>query len=159
MSKTKTNVVVTEKDESLNDLKMQFGDLLKTLAMFKTNISVLSQQVKILEKSVNKKIKLLEKEAKKNRNKGNRKPTGFASPSKISKDLCNFMDVKEGTMMARTDVTKYIINYIKENNLQGVNNKKVIQPDKALKSLLKPENNEVSYFTLQKYMNKHFIKK
>ena len=69
------------------------------------------------------------------------------------------MDVKEGTMMARTDVTKYIINYIKENNLQGVNNKKVIQPDKALKSLLKPENNEVSYFTLQKYMNKHFIKK
>ena len=47
MSKTKTNVVVTEKDESLNDLKMQFGDLLKTLAMFKTNISVLSKSKNI----------------------------------------------------------------------------------------------------------------
>ena len=69
------------------------------------------------------------------------------------------MDVKEGTLMARTDVTKYIINYIKTNKLQGVDNKKIIQPDKALKSLLKPnKEDEVNYFTLQKYMNKHFLK-
>ena len=104
------------------------------------------------------KIKVLEKEANKNKNKGNRKPTGFASPTKISTQLCNFMDVKEGTLMARTDVTKYIINYIKENNLQGTDSKKIIQPDKALKSLLKPGKEEINYFTLQKYMNKHFLK-
>ena len=158
MSDKKVNLL-SQQNDSYDELKIQFTELLTTLSMFKTNITALSQHVKVLEKSVNKKMKVLEKEAKKNRNKGNRKPTGFASPTKISTELCNFMDVKEGTLMARTDVTKYIINYIKQHNLQGSDNKKVIQPDKALKSLLKPEAEEVNYFSLQKYMNKHFLKK
>jgi chromatin remodeling complex protein RSC6 len=158
MSKKKTNIQDVEYKKN-DDLKGQFVELLSSISTIKLNITLLSQQVKQLERSVNKKIKVLEKDVKKNKNKGNRKPTGFASPSKISKQLCNFMDVKEGTLMARTDVTKYIINYIKTNKLQGVDNKKIIQPDKALKSLLKPnKEDEVNYFTLQKYMNKHFLK-
>ena len=65
------------------------------------------------------------------------------------------MDKPEGTKMARTEVTKYIIQYIKDNKLpQG----KVIKPDKKLKGLLKVNNNdEVTYFNIQKYMNKHFV--
>ena len=60
--------------------------------------------------------------------------------------------------MARTEVTKYIIQYIKSNKLPDKTNKKIIKPDSALKSLLdlKPED-EVTYFNLQKYMNKHFV--
>ena len=43
------------------------------------------------------------------------------------------MDKPEGTKMARTEVTKYVIQYIKDNNLpQG----KVIKPDKKLEGLL-----------------------
>ena len=96
--------------------------------------------------------------AQKNKNKGNRKASGFAVPTKISKDLCKFMNQPDGTEMARTEVTKYIIQYIKDNNLPDSKNKKVIKPDKRLKSLLKlQKNDEVTYFNLQKYMNKHFI--
>ena len=104
-------------------------------------------------------MKVLEREANKNKNKGNRKPTGFASQGPISKELCEFMNVKKGTEFARTEVTKYIIQYIKDKNLQDVKNKKIINPDKALHSLLQPENEEVTYFNLQKHMNKHFVKK
>ena len=120
---------------------------------------MLSAQVKALEKSVKKQMKQLQREAQKNKNKGNRKASGFAVPSKISNDLCKFMGKPEGSEMARTEVTKYIIQYIKTNNLPDKNNKKVIKPDNALKSLLnlKP-NDEVTYFNLQKYMNKHFVK-
>lgn len=142
-----------------DDVKNDFSDLLKTISTLKTQLSSLGNKVKSLEKSVNKKMKVLEKEAAKNRNKGNRKPSGFATPTKISDDLCKFMNKPNGAGAARTEVTKYIISYIKDNNLQSTTNKKIIQPDKALKSLLKPKKKEeVTFFNLQRYMNKHFLK-
>ena len=40
-----------------------------------------------------------------------------------------------------------------------VNNGRKIKPDKALKSLLNmKKNDDLTYFNLQKYMNKHFVK-
>ena len=121
---------------------------------------MLSNQVRALQKNVNKQMRVLEREAKKNRLKGNRKPSGFAVPSKISNQLCNFMKKPEGSEAARTEVTRYIIQYIKENNLQNPNNKKEINPDKAL-GLLGYKNSSkdtVTYFNIQRYMNKHFEK-
>lgn len=144
------------KDASV--IQVQFQDLLTNLSSFKSQLTMLSNQVKSLEKNVRKEMKKLQKEAQKNKNKGNRKASGFAVPTKISKDLCKFMNQPDGTEMARTEVTKYIIQYIKDNNLPDSTNKKVIKPDKRLKSLLKlQKNDEVTYFNLQKYMNKHFI--
>ena len=122
---------------SSNDvIQTQFADLLSNLSSFKSQLTMLSNQVKSIEKSVRKEMKKLHKEAQKNKNKGNRKASGFAVPTKISKDLCKFMNQPDGTEMARTEVTKYIIQYIKDNNLPDSTNKKVIKPDKRLKSLL-----------------------
>ena len=148
----------TEEKSSAQIIVEQFQTVLNTLSSFKSQISMLANQVKALEKNVRKQIKALEREAKKNKNKGNRKASGFAVPTNISADLCKFMGQPAGAKMARTEVTKYIIQYIKDKNLPDKNNKKVIKPDKALKSLLdlKPED-EVTYFNLQKYMNKHFV--
>ena len=142
-------------DISTDDIKAEFITLLNTLSSFKSQITMISIHVKSLEKKVKKKMKALEKQANKNKNKGNRKASGFAIPTPISNDLCKFMDKPEGTKMARTEVTKYIIQYIKDNKLpQG----KIIKPDKKLKSLLKVNSNEeVTYFNIQKYMNKHFV--
>lgn len=61
--------------------------------------------------------------------------------------------------VARTNVTQYLINYIKKNNLQSEENKKYIKPDEKLNKLLNiREEDEVTYFNIQSYMNKHFIK-
>ena len=145
--------------KDVNPITEQFTSVLNTLSSFKSQISMMAAQVKSLEKTVKKQMKQLEREAQKNKNKGNRKASGFAVPSKISVDLCEFMGKPEGTEMARTEVTKYIIQYIKNNNLPDKDNKKIIKPNNALKSLLnvKPTD-EVTYFNLQKYMNIHFIK-
>ena len=160
MSESQTTAPVSTKTSNdVDAIAEQFSSVLNTLSSFKSQISMLSAQVKSLEKSVRKNMKQLQREAQKNKNKDNRKASGFAVPSKISNDLCKFMGKPEGSEMARTEVTKYIIQYIKSNNLPDKNNKKVIKPDNALKSLLnlKP-NDEVTYFNLQKYMNKHFVK-
>ena len=135
-----------------------FDDISSSIMSLKSEVSGLYAKLKQLEKAVNKEVKTLNKAVSRTKHKGNRKPSGFAKSSKISESLCVFMNKPVGSEVARTEVTKYIINYIKENNLQRPENKKFINPDDHLKSLLEvPEGDELSYFNLQKYMNKHFV--
>jgi len=144
-------------DEYISD---QFGSLLNTLGQFKIQITAMANQMKALEKNVKKEIKQNKKEIIKKQNKGSRKPSGFAAASPISKDLCNFMGKEEGTSIARTEVTKFICSYIKQHSLTDQENNKVIKPDEKLQSLLGAEPDAViTYFNIQRFMNKHFVKK
>jgi len=149
----------SEEDE-VDLLTDQFSGVLQTLATFRTQITSLQQQVRGLEKTVKKEQKVLRKEATKNRQKGNRKPSGFARPTKISDALCVFMGRDKGTEVARTEVTQYIIAYIKDQNLQNSANRKIILPNEPLRDLLGVgDDDEVTYFNIQKYMNQHFHKR
>ena len=70
------------------------------------------------------------------------------------------MGKERGSEVARTEVTQYIIQYIKDNHLVNKDNKKLLEPDEKLKKLLDvKENDEVTYFNIQRLMNKHFITK
>ena len=80
-------------------------------------ITALQQQVRILEKNVTKELNIANKIIEKNKNKAKRKPSGFALKSKISINLANFMGLEPDVMCARTDVTKFLIKYIKDNNI------------------------------------------
>lgn len=137
--------------------EQQFNDVLNELSGFKTQITGLIKQVKLLEKNCNKRMRALEKEANKNKLKGNRKPSGFAVPGKISSELCKFMNKPDGYEAARTEVTKYIIKYIQEKNLQNPENKREILPDNELKQLLNNKKEPVTYFSIQRLMNPHFV--
>lgn len=145
-------------ENSDNKIFEQFNNIIETMTALKSQISLIQTQTKILEKSIKKQMTALKKEASKNKNKGNRKPSGFAKPTKVTKELCEFMNKDEGSEIARTDVTCALISYIEQHNLQNGENKKVISPDEKLKSLLNIKDDEVlTYFNLQKFMNKHFI--
>jgi len=140
-------------------IKDEFSGVLTTLSAFRQQITMLQNQVRGLEKHVSKQMKSLQREAKKNKNKGNRKPSGFAVPTKITDELCKFMGKPTGTKVARTEVTQYIIEYIREQGLQKADNRKFIAPDTKLTDLLDvKKGDEVTYFNIQRYMNKHFVK-
>lgn len=158
--KTSSNTVSDKAMQLLDpEIKEQFTGLLSSLSAFRQQITMMQNQVKGLEKYVNKQVKTLHREAKKSKNKGNRKPSGFAVPSKISNELCEFMGKPSGTKVARTEVTQYIIDYINKKGLQKSDNRKCINPDDKLSSLLDvSDGDEVTYFNIQKYMNKHFVK-
>ena len=146
-----------DNEELDNTLFEQFEEIVNGLGLVKNQIVNLQQNLKQLEKNMKKQMKGLKKESTKNKNKGNRKPSGFAKPSKVTKELCEFMNKTEGTEIARTEVTKALVNYIKENKLENESNSKVIKPDNKLKFLLGvEEGQELTYFNIQKYMNKHF---
>jgi chromatin remodeling complex protein RSC6 len=69
------------------------------------------------------------------------------------------MNKEEGTEIARTEVTRALVSYIKEHKLENTDNSKIITPDNKLKELLGiEEGQELTYFTIQKFMNKHFVK-
>ena len=141
-----------------NSIFNEFENIINSLSQFRIQINTIQQQVKNVEKNVKKQMKTLQSQVNKNKNKGNKNPSGFATPTKITKELCAFMNKEEGTKIARTEVTSALSSYIKENNLQNQSNKKFILPDEKLKSLLGlTDDDKLTYFTLQKYMNKHFI--
>jgi chromatin remodeling complex protein RSC6 len=148
------------KDEQLGeDVFNQFEHLVTQLNLMKAHVSMIHQNIKQLEKTVKKQMKGLKKEVTKNKNKGNRVPSGFAKPSKVTKELCEFMNKSEGTEIARTEVTRALVAYIKENKLENNTNSKIISPDDKLKILLGlDDSQELTYFNIQKYMNKHFVK-
>jgi len=147
-----------EDSEPIKDIFSQFETIMEHMTVLKSQFGLIQTQFKGLEKNVRKQMNTLKKVATKNKNKGNRKPSGFAKPTKVTKELCEFMNKEEGSEIARTDVTRALISYIDLNNLQNETNKKIIYPDEKLKSLLGiNENEELTYFTIQKYMNKHFI--
>jgi len=146
------------KTNDSDDILGDFENIINGLSNIRIQINALQQQIRNTEKNVKKKMKCLKKEAIKNKNKGNRNPSGFAKPTKVTKELCEFMNKKEGSEIARTEVTSTLSNYIKTNNLQNINNKKIILPDEKLKFLLGiNDGEELTYFNIQKYMNKHFI--
>lgn len=144
---------------SSTPLQTQFDNITSTINLFKSQLNALTHDLKLLEKNVKKEINTMKKNEKKNKKGGNKNPSGFAKPSKVTDELCAFMNEKEGSEIARTSVTKALIEYIEKHNLQFSENKQIIIPDEKLKILLGiNEGDKVTYFTLQKFMNKHFIK-
>lgn len=158
-----SNVQTMKLDEKIKQTtseKESFIQLISCVKNIKEQLSLLNKMIKDVEKKCNKKIKSLEKECKKSKNRGNKQPSGFANPTNVSKQLCEFMQKPLDTKMARTDVTKYIIQYIKNNKLEDPKNAKIIKPDTALTSLFDIKNTDevLTYFNMQRHMNKHFLK-
>ena len=156
--------VVTEVSETSGEvvsLDDQFKDILTRIQAFRTMSNELMADVRKLQKSANKHIKDSKKKRKRKRNLNpdvKRAPSGFAKPTKISESLCNFLGVPSGSEMARTEVTKYLTKYIKEHQLQDQANRRIIICDSKLTTLLnvKPTDDAVTYFNLQKFMKPHF---
>lgn len=148
-------------NESPSPIDTHFIGILNTLSQFKTQITTFSTQLKSLEKTVKREIKQHKKAVVKKQNKssGSRKPSGFAAASHISSELCDFMGKEHGSTIARTEVTKFICGYITQNALRNTDDKRYIKPDIKLKSLLGTDDDStVTYFNIQRFMNRHFIK-
>lgn len=138
-------------------IEKQLADVMESLTGVKQFITQVQGKVRGLDKLIKKEQKNAVKINEK-KNRGNRKPSGFAKPGPVSDELCIFMNKEKGTHMARTEVTQYIVKYIKDKALVNTENKKIIVPNLELKSLLAvTEKDEITYFNLQRLMNRHFV--
>ena len=141
-------------------LAEQSVEFLTKLQQLGTLISSLKTEYRSLEKKWTREVKIAQKQSSKRKRKaGNRAPSGFVKPTKISDELASFLGKEKGTEMARTDVTREINTYIRAHKLQDKDNGRKIIPDTKLAALLKlNKTDELTYFNLQKYMSTHFAK-
>jgi chromatin remodeling complex protein RSC6 len=142
---------------NLNKLVSKLGSITEKMQLQKQNIDEISQDLKAFEKILSKLIKKHLKTEEKV--KAPRKKCGFALPTEVTDELCEFLGMEKGNKIARTEVTKQIMAYIKTNHLQNPENRKMIVPDDKLWKLLGEDarGKEITHFTIQKYINKHFI--
>jgi chromatin remodeling complex protein RSC6 len=164
LESVQAQAVVSEQSSTLpvvNSLESQFLSINTKIANLRSLESEIQSDLRKLQKATMKHIKDLQKKNRKRKvdaaDKKKRAPSGFAKPTVISDELCDFLGMTHGTEIARTDVTKQLTKYIKSNELQDEANRRRIIPDKKLSKLLNVgKGQEVTYFNLQKFMKVHF---
>jgi chromatin remodeling complex protein RSC6 len=138
----------------LSEFSVKLHQTISLLTALKADYKVLSKSVEKTQKQA------LKKSSHKRKLAINRAPSGFVKPAKITKELASFLGISNETLIARTEVSKLINQYIRAHNLQDKDNGRKILPDEKLTVLLnlKPADPPLTYFNLQRFMKHHFIK-
>ena len=152
-----STLAAVDVEASVAEQSVEFLAKLQQLGVL---ISSLKAEYRTLEKKWTRELKTAQKQSSKRKRKaGNRAPSGFVKPTRISDELAKFLEKPSGSEMARTEVTRDINKYIRTHNLQDKENGRKINPDSKLQTLLKlKKTDELTYFNLQRYMSPHFSK-
>ena len=146
--KSKKIEVVEFKDSKL-------AELIEAIYNMDKEFKSIKSLVKFVIKENDKKEKILKKERDR-KEKARLSPSGFAKPTDISVEMCDFLKIEHGTLMSRTEVTKNINTYVSNNNLKDPVNGRIIRPDPILKKLLRvKDGDEVTFFHMQRLLNPH----
>jgi chromatin remodeling complex protein RSC6 len=147
-------------ESSVPGLQMEFTNYLAKIQQAVSLLSTLRQDFRQLERRAVRELKAAEKVSnRRKRRAGNRAPSGFVKPTKISDELASFLGKDSGTEMARTEVTREINAYIRQNDLQDKSNGRQINADDKLSVLLSLKKEDtLTYFNLQRFMSRHFAK-
>ena len=155
---------VTETTDLENDSKdysvisQEIDNALKTLVDLTRNFKQLKKD---LDKSHYKELKSMKKKKKSDpNNKANKEPSGFNKPAIVPIEFCEQpWGCKEGELIPRTQLTKMVYDYIKDNGLQDENDKRIIHPDKNVMNLFHIEKGQnLEFKTFQTYMAKLYKK-
>lgn len=143
------------KPTSFDKIQKLLDENMADITLFKEKFDAMKTRQKVLTKLF---TKMKSKTSKPLKIKANRKPCGFARPTSVSDEMCVFLSIPTGTEVSRTTVTRALIQYIKDKNLQNPVNKKQILPDETLYSLFGEDARHqiLTYFTMQKFVNHHF---
>jgi chromatin remodeling complex protein RSC6 len=168
MASSSTAAAATSPTETAAPATVKFQVIFDKLHSMQNLLREIQTQLKTAHKDFSKVVKESNNNRKKSskRNKTDqqanaapRPPSGFAKPTHLSAALCAFLDVSDDTMLARTDVTRKINQYIKDHRLQDTEDKRNINPDDKLRSLLDPsDTSPLTYFNLQSRIKHHFVK-
>ena len=89
--------------------------------------------------------------------------SGFMKPIRVSEELRRFLEADGGMTetITRAYLTTRLCNYIKKNNLQNPDDKRIIFPDENLVRLFSIQENEqepLTYYNIQKRIQRHIFR-
>lgn len=121
-------------------------------------LTALRNEVKALTKIV-RKIRTHQEDPNGEKASERSKKNGFNREVEVDGELRAFLGLGDDELISRSDVTKRVNVYVKENNLKHPDNGRVIILDDKLKALLSPpEDVQVTFLNLQKYLSPHYVK-
>ena len=130
-----------------------------SLESIQTEIAALRNDIKNLSKLV-RKIKNTQEDPDGEKAKARAANNGFNRKQDVTPKLRAFLELPEGELISRSEVTKFINKYITEKGLKHPDNGRQIILDDKLRDLLAPPADvQVTYLNLQKYLSPHYIKK
>ena len=86
-----------------------------------------------------------------------KKQSALTRPLKISSELLSFLGMSPGTLMSRVEVNKGLMSYVKENDLQNPEDRRLVIPDKKLNILLGYPDDKVRLVGMSKFLKRHFL--
>lgn len=129
-----------------------------TMDSISSDIATLRSEVKNLAKLV-RKVRAHQEDPTGEKTKERTKNNGFNRKMEVTDKLRDFLSLKDGENVSRSDVTRSINKYIKENDLKHPDNGRVIVMDEKLTTLLSPpEGEQVTFLNIQKYISPHYVK-
>ena len=152
---------MTTKPEKLIIMVSELNALRQTIKEYKDIGDKLISEFNTMDKKLSKYLDKEINNINKKKEKISKKPKGIAIPVHVSNELCKFMQQPIHTKISRTTATKFLMDYIKTNNLIDPANKKIILPNETLYELIGDEaknDEELTRFTIQKYFSTKKIK-
>jgi chromatin remodeling complex protein RSC6 len=141
----------------LSSIDAQVATLKELRALAVANYKTDSVELKLAQKSSGRRRRQAPAVSENGEPLPKKAPSGITKPTIVSDAMCAFMGKPAGTLIARTEVTKFVTSYIKDHNLKDENAKRQINPDSKLRALLSlPAGDQLTYFNLQTYMKSHF---
>jgi chromatin remodeling complex protein RSC6 len=130
-----------------------------SLESIQSELSALRTDVKNLAKMV-RKIRSTQDDPDGEKAKKRAENNGFNRKQEITPALRAFLELPDGELVSRSEVTKSVNKYITEKGLKHPENGRQIILDAKLKELLAPpEGVTITYLNLQKYLSPHYVKK
>jgi upstream activation factor subunit UAF30 len=130
-----------------------------SLESIQTELSALRVDVKNLAKLV-RKIRSTQDDPDGVKAKKRAENNGFNRKQEITPALRAFLELPDGELVSRSEVTKSVNKYITEKGLKHPENgRQIIMDDKLKELLAPPEGVVVTYLNLQKYLSPHYVKK
>ena len=149
------DAAVTSVQDDVKTMLTHANTLRETAAALVAELKRVDKRVARLQKEADKRRRRVKKPVEGEEAKP-RKPSIFELPTPLSNELCSFLGRASGSKESRSNITKAITTYVKEKNLKE---KHTIKPDAKLKALLGvAEGDVLTYFNLQRYLNRHYLK-
>jgi chromatin remodeling complex protein RSC6 len=161
VAETSSEDVALNTIEQSNELALLESSMTAEIQELTTRVLALKTKYRAFVKKVSRELKVAQKKSQKRKGSSNpRKVSGFRKPTLISDELAAFLEKPTGTTMSRTEVTRLINQYIRDQGLKNPENGRYINPDQKLAVLLNhtKDSDQLSYFNLQKFIKHHFSK-
>lgn len=121
-------------------------------------LETLAKEVKSLAKLV-RKVRSHQEDPDGEKTKARSANNGFNRKQDVTPKLREFLSLPEDELISRSEVTKRINAYVKEQGLKHPDNGRVIIMDDKLTKLLEPPvDTQVTFLNIQKFLSPHYIK-